>query len=144
MSVDTDKSGLIDLEEFINAIRNERMLELSLGQVLKKMGVQYDDRADQFEAFQKSANRRRLMKQQWEENIAVLTKSIIGKLSQLSQVEVPKKDPEQEKMYNTLRDTFDAFDKDGSAQLGFEEYQEAWRFLNRPGTDADIKRAFDR
>ena len=46
-------------------------------------------------------------------------------------------------MYNTLKDTFNAFDKDGSAQLGFPEYVESWKFLDRPGSDADIKKAFD-
>ena len=44
--------------------------------------------------------------------------------------------------FRTLKDTFNAFDADGSAELGFPEYKEAWKFLNRPGTDADIKNAF--
>jgi len=43
----------------------------------------------------------------------------------------------------TLKDTFNAFDKDGSAELAFAEYSEAWKFLGQPGNDADIKRAFD-
>merc|ERR1712038_1484395 len=43
----------------------------------------------------------------------------------------------------TLKDTFNAFDKDGNAELGYPEYQEAWKFLGQPGTDADIKAAFD-
>ena len=96
-SVDTDHSGLIDVNEFVNAIRGERMLELSLGHVLKKMGVQYDSNADQFEAFQKSQARRRLLKQQWEQDISVMTKNIIGKLSLLSDMDIPEKDAEQEK-----------------------------------------------
>ena len=96
--VDIDKSGLIDLNEFMEAIRGERMLELSLGSVLKKMGVQYDSSASQYEAFQKSQNRRRLMKKQWEENIAAITVQIIEKLSSLSKVTIPEKDPEEEKV----------------------------------------------
>ena len=28
-------------------------------------------------------------------------------------------------------------------QLGFPEYKEAWKFLNRPGDEADIKNCFD-
>ena len=40
--VNANNSGLIDKNGFIEAIRGERMLELSLRQVLKKMGVQYD------------------------------------------------------------------------------------------------------
>jgi Ca2+-binding EF-hand superfamily protein len=42
-----------------------------------------------------------------------------------------------------LKDTFNAFDRDGSGQLGWQEYLEAWRFINQPGTDADVKLAFD-
>jgi Ca2+-binding EF-hand superfamily protein len=71
------------------------------------------------------------------------TKKIISKLSSLSDASIPTKNAKDEQMYQTLRDTFDAFDKDGSAELGYPEYVEAWRFLNRPGTDADIKRSFD-
>jgi hypothetical protein len=118
-NVDVDNSGLIDLKEFIDAIRGERMLELSLGNVLKKMGVQYDDRVDQFEAFRKSQDRRRLMKKTWEENIATISKSIIEKLCAISHVQPPQKDPEEVKVYNTLKDTFDAFDKDGSLLGGW-------------------------
>ena len=40
-------------------------------------------------------------------------------------------------------DTFNAFDRDGNAELGWSEYLEAWKFLNQPGSDEDIKRAFD-
>jgi Ca2+-binding EF-hand superfamily protein len=42
-----------------------------------------------------------------------------------------------------LKDTFNAFDRDGSAELQYPEYLESWRFLNQPGTDADIKKQFD-
>ena len=38
-----------------------------------------------------------------------------------------------------LFETFNAFDKDGSAQLGYAEYKDAWKFLNRPGDDSVIK-----
>merc|ERR1712062_293140 len=37
--VDTNNSNFIDLEEFVTAITSERMMELSLTQVLNKMGV---------------------------------------------------------------------------------------------------------
>jgi Ca2+-binding EF-hand superfamily protein len=50
---------------------------------------------------------------------------------------------EEYDMYKTLVDTFNAFDKDGNAELGYPEYKEAWKFLNQPGSEADIKRAFD-
>merc|ERR1719204_689096 len=52
-------------------------------------------------------------------------------------------DPEGAQFYKTLADTFNAFDKDGNAELQFPEYMEAWKFLNQPGTDRDIKNAFD-
>eukprot|EP00492_Amphilonche_elongata_P002110 TRINITY_DN2396_c0_g1_i1.p1 TRINITY_DN2396_c0_g1~~TRINITY_DN2396_c0_g1_i1.p1 ORF type:complete len:195 (-),score=42.39 TRINITY_DN2396_c0_g1_i1:71-655(-) len=50
---------------------------------------------------------------------------------------------EEYKLYKTLEDTFNAFDRDGNAELGWKEYLEAWRFLDQPGTDSDVKRAFD-
>ena len=34
-------------------------------------------------------------------------------------------------MYKSLRDTFNAFDKDGSTQLGYPEYVEAWKFFDQ-------------
>ena len=37
-SVDSNRSGSVDLDEFITAIKSERMTELSLNHVLKKMG----------------------------------------------------------------------------------------------------------
>merc|ERR550534_1623278 len=45
--------------------------------------------------------------------------------------------------YRQLMETFDAFDKDGNGELQFPEYRSAWRFLNQPGSDRDIKGAFD-
>eukprot|EP00492_Amphilonche_elongata_P002204 TRINITY_DN2480_c0_g1_i1.p1 TRINITY_DN2480_c0_g1~~TRINITY_DN2480_c0_g1_i1.p1 ORF type:complete len:181 (+),score=44.24 TRINITY_DN2480_c0_g1_i1:121-663(+) len=83
------------------------------------------------------------MKKQMEENIRTVTKDIIGKLANVSEKPVPTRDIQGEKQYKTLRDTFDAFDKDGSAELGYSEFLESWRFLNRPGTEAEIKAAFD-
>ena len=83
------------------------------------------------------------MKKQWEENLRLLSRELIDKLSSISNKPVPKRDENKEKMYSTLRDTFNAFDKDGSAELGYSEYMEAWKFLNQPGTERDIKRTFD-
>eukprot|EP00493_Phyllostaurus_siculus_P001051 UN01058 len=78
-----------------------------------------------------------------EQKMSETVQKIIDRLQAISSVTVPSKDPEQERVHNTLKDTFNAFDKDGSAQLGFPEYVESWKFLDRPGSDADIKKAFD-
>merc|ERR1711881_518682 len=43
-----------------------------------------------------------------------------------------------------LKDTFKAFDRDGNAQLIFNEYREAWKFLSLPGDANEIKQAFDK
>ena len=40
---------------------------------------------------------------------------------------------------NTLKDTFNAFDKDGSGEMGFAEYTEAWKFLGRGGSEEEIQ-----
>ena len=36
-------------------------------------------------------------------------------------------DEEESQMYNTFKDTFNAFDRDGNAELQFPEYLEAWK-----------------
>ena len=83
------------------------------------------------------------MKKEWEAGIAELTKDIVQKLSGLSNIDIPKKDGELERIYNTLRDTFNAFYADGSAELGYAEYVEARTFLQRPGSEKEIKQTFD-
>ena len=54
------------------------------------------------------------MKKEYEENIAKVTKDIIKKLATVANREVPQKDADGEQLYNTLKDTFNAFDADGS------------------------------
>merc|ERR1712159_494076 len=66
---------------------------------------------------------------------------VLAKLSKLLNENIP--DQEGRKLYDTMLQTFNAFDNDGSGALNFSEFKEAWKFLQRPGTDADIKRAFD-
>ena len=39
--------------------------------------------------------------------------------------------------------TFNSFDKDGSRELSYDEYKEAWRFLGRGGGEDEIKQTFD-
>ena len=139
-SVDTNNSGLV---EFKTAIKGERLMELNLETVLTKMRVQLSNINGKFDAFQATEKRRRLMKAKMEGNIAKNTKEIISKLNSMSDKEIPTRDPEKEKSYNTLKDTFNGFDADGSAQLGFPEYQETWKFLGRPGDYNAIKQTFD-
>merc|ERR1711981_300303 len=50
-SVDTNGSGMIDIDEFIKAIKGERMAELSLGNILSKMGVEIQSKQDRYAAF---------------------------------------------------------------------------------------------
>jgi Ca2+-binding EF-hand superfamily protein len=119
------------------------MAELSLGKVLQKMGVQLNNLDGQYERFQATMQRRRLMKKQYEEDLSKMADMMIDKLCGLVKKELPQKDPEQEKLYNTLKDTFNAFDKDGSLQLGYEEYVEAWKFLGRGSNETEIKTVWD-
>lgn len=97
---------MIDLEEFKQANRNSRFAELSLTKVLSKLGVNLQNMNGQFDAFKSSIQRRRLMKKQYEEDLEKMTTTIIGKLCVLLKTEVPGKDPQDQKTYNTLRDTF--------------------------------------
>jgi len=142
-SVDTDNSGLISLPKFIAVIKSERMMELNLKTVLDKMGVDYDNTEKRYAAYKAEAMKRRMMKKKYEEDLSRMTKSIIETLAMVSEKEIPQKDPEQAKNYRTLEDTFNAFDKDGSGELGIEEYVEAWKFLGRGNDEEEIKASFD-
>ena len=104
--VDANKSGQIDLEEFITAIKSERLMELNLKKVFDKLGIEVKGANKKFENFKKTAVRRRLLKKKMEENVEAVTNKIIAQLVQLSKRSIPKRDAEKEKMYNTLRDTF--------------------------------------
>jgi Ca2+-binding EF-hand superfamily protein len=142
-SVDTDKSGFVDLNEFITTIKSERMAELSLNHILKKMGVHFDESQKAYDAYKRKAQRRRILKKTMEQNVAKVTKNIIEKLSMMADTPLPQQNDADAKMYQTLKDTFDAFDKDGSAEMGYPEYVETWKFLGRSGTEAEIKKSFD-
>ena len=65
-SVDKNNSGLIDIDEFKNTIKNERMAELLLTTVLEKMGVNLANANGQFDAFKATAQRRRIMETDWK------------------------------------------------------------------------------
>merc|ERR1712025_703398 len=68
---------------------------------------------------------------------------MIDKLCALLKRDPPKRDPESQKLWNTLKDTFNAFDKDGSLELGYEEYVDAWKFLGRGNDEQEIKAVWD-
>merc|ERR1711972_741277 len=46
--VDTNNSGLVDINEFCTAIRGERLLELNLKSLFDKMGVESGNSQDRF------------------------------------------------------------------------------------------------
>eukprot|EP00492_Amphilonche_elongata_P003408 TRINITY_DN3726_c0_g1_i1.p1 TRINITY_DN3726_c0_g1~~TRINITY_DN3726_c0_g1_i1.p1 ORF type:complete len:148 (-),score=41.24 TRINITY_DN3726_c0_g1_i1:58-501(-) len=98
---------------------------------------------ERFRSLQKTARRRRLMKKQTEERIAQLTHELVVTLRKLHGEEIMEDEDEKLVFYNTLKDTFNAFDKDGNGELGFPEYVEAWKFLNQPGNMEEMKAAFD-
>ena len=69
--------------------------------------------------FKNTVLRRRKLKKQMEENMEANTGRLIGVLSDLlsNPEDVPKRDEEKLKFYQTLKDTFNAFDKDGCGEL---------------------------
>ena len=98
--VDTNRSGMIDLNEFVDAIRNERMVELNLKNVFDRLGVKVSGENKKYEAFAKATKRRRLLKKKMEDSIETATKSIITKLLTLNKRSVPERNPEKQKLYN--------------------------------------------
>jgi hypothetical protein len=77
-----------------------------------------------------------------QEKIEKSTHQLVRQLREIQGVDTSG-DAEGHEMYKTLKDTFNAFDRDGNAEMQYLEYVESWKFLNQPGSEADIKRAFD-
>merc|ERR550534_284322 len=71
------------------------------------------------------------------------TENIVRQLSALLERDIPQQDDDMAATYKMVRDTFGAFDEDGSGELGFPEYVEAWQFMSRPGELSEIKETFD-
>merc|ERR1719443_1469128 len=144
-SVDSNKSGTIDMDEFMTAIKSERLAELNLRVVMKKMGVHMDTVEERYAKFKNSAVRRRLMKKEMEEQLEAKMQLVIERLTEISggKQEMSEERRKLTDYYKTLKDTFNAFDGDGSGELQYPEYVEAWKFLKQPD-DADlIKKSFD-
>ena len=97
---------------------------------------------EKFAAFLATARRRRLMKKQNEQKIADYVAQLVLILQEMTTV-ADDRDPEERKLYVTVKDTFNAFDRDGNAELAYPEYYEAWKFLGQPESDDQIKQAFD-
>jgi len=120
-TVDTDRSGKVDLEEFISCVKDSRLEELGMRVLLESIGMEMDEienlfgsYSDRYENFKKSAERRRLMRRQYEEGIEKNTKAMIVTLANITgDAEADSRDPKQMEFYNQVRDTFNAFDKDG-------------------------------
>jgi Ca2+-binding EF-hand superfamily protein len=165
--VDTDGSGVVDQTEFVIAVKDSRMAELSLNVIVQQMdgsldglenifadykrkleasttqsGIDMKMSEEKFRAFQAAARKRRILKRQNEEKVQEMVRNLGKQLSSMTGTKMVENHEEYE-AYNTIKDTFQAFDRDGNAELGWSEYLEAWRFLNQPGTDEDVKRAFD-
>merc|ERR1712048_534166 len=64
-------------------------------------------------------------------------------LEDLLDEKVVDENPEEREFYERLKETFQAYDADGSSQLQFPEYCDAWRFLEQPGDERTMKQAFD-
>jgi Ca2+-binding EF-hand superfamily protein len=167
-SVDSDKSGKIDEKEFTWAVSSNRMADLSMSVILTQMDGKLDgledifteykanlakaqqeaqerlqNSQDDYMNFQATVRRRRMLKKQMQEQIANQVRIIVRKLRVLNGDLLEEEEAEDYKFYQTLKDTFNAFDKDGNAELQYPEYSEAWKFLNLQGGEKAIKSAFD-
>jgi Ca2+-binding EF-hand superfamily protein len=52
------------------------------------------------------------------------------------------RDMQKAEAQREMRETFDKFDRNSSGELNLLEYKKAWKFLGKPGTDADMEAAF--
>lgn len=137
--VDSDKSGLVDKFEFMTAVKDNRLDELNLNVLLEAMGVQLGTLADRFGAFSATQSRRRQQRKTME---ATLAERLGECVNSLCKITGKPRDMEKAEVNREMRETFDRFDRNASGELNLEEYKKAWKFLNRPGTDAEIAAAF--
>merc|ERR1711953_1025593 len=148
--VDVDNSGVIEITEFKEAIKGERMAELNMKVIASNMENSIDSLADYMKNFKQryenamaTAKRRRAMRAKFVNRLMQRAGELLEKLESVDSDTKVAKDEQGAKFYRQLMETFDAFDKDGNGELQFPEYTQAWRFLNQPGSDNDIKNAFD-
>merc|ERR1719461_1903712 len=148
--VDVDNSGVIEISEFKEAIKGERMAELNMKVIASNMENSIDSLSDYMKNFKErydnavaTARRRRKMRAQFVNRLMQRAGELLNKLENVDSDTKVAKDEEGAKFYRQLMETFDASDKDGNGELQFPEYKSAWRFLNQPGSDNDIKGAFD-
>ena len=142
--VDSDNSGMVDKNEFMFAITTSRMADLSLSVILSQMDGKLEGlegifteyrnglaqakeeaakRMAEGEAsylnFQATTRRRRMLKKKMEEQIAIQMRTIVRKLKTLNGDLLADEEDEEFKLYCTLQDTFNAFDRDGNAELQY-------------------------
>jgi len=90
-----------------------------------------------------TARRRRQARGEMLRHLAKRTNELLAKFEEVAGDDTAAKDVEGAKMYRTVSETFEAFDKDGSGELQYPEYNAAWKFLNQPGGEQDIRNAFN-
>merc|ERR1740123_2252782 len=136
--------------EFKQAIKGERLAELNMKVIASNMESSIDSLASYMANFKerydnavKTARRRRKMRQHFQTRLMQRSSELLDKLEDADSDQKNQRDTEGSKMYRQLMETFDAFDKDGSGELQFPEYTAAWRFLQQPGSDSDIRKAFN-
>jgi hypothetical protein len=147
--VDVDGSGRVDRSEFVNAVKGSRLAELSLNVLVQNMDGQLEGMdeifkdyqrklaaaekqngaamqisEERFAKFQAASRKRKLLKRKNEQKIAELVQHLAKQLGEMTG-KPTNADTQEYKTYKTLQDTFNAFDRDGNAELGWSEYLEA-------------------
>merc|ERR1719499_1064417 len=108
----------------------------SLGRYMKNAQDRYKKAVD-------SAKRRRMARNKYINRLMSRIEELFEKLEEVNTETQHYQDTENSKFYKSLMETFDAFDKDGSGEMQYPEYKAAWQFLKQPGSERDIKSAFD-
>merc|ERR1712079_704997 len=133
---DVDGSGTMELPEFKVAWRKELNLggtDAEIAKAFKDVDVD-NSGVIEITEFKDAIKGERMA----ELNMKVIASNMESSIDSLADYMQNFK-----KRYDQAMATFDAFDKDGNGELQFPEYTSAWRFLSQPGSDRDIKQAFD-
>merc|ERR1719492_515572 len=130
--VDVDNSRVIEITEFKEAIKGERMTELNMRVIASNMEGSIDSLSKYMSEYKEryakamaTAKRRRAMRNQFLNRMMQRANELLQKLENVDSDAKVEKDTEGAKFYRTLIETFDAFDKDGNGELQFPEYLQA-------------------
>jgi len=164
---DQDKDGLITDAEFIDAIMDERLMEMNMfllfmklararddlnqfmqvrKQDLSKARKDLEDTKKQWDIDNRSNARRRNGTFEWENKLKQLCDDVVSQAEGMESTQnidpITPAVKEKRLQYDQIREKFQKQDKEGNGCLTYEQFDKAWVELGLPGNQTQRKRQF--